>query len=105
MIRLISETANEFAAIAKGVLHVICRYLPIVVLAATLISGVVRGRTDLPADTSSIARLIRELGADQYVDREAANKALEAVGEPAWAALTEAAAKNADPEIRQRATR
>ena len=54
-------------------------------------------------DTSTrIARLIQQLGSDRYVDREAANKALEAIGAPALEALEKAARDSPDPEVRLR---
>jgi hypothetical protein len=56
---------------------------------------------DTPA-TPSLETLIGQLGADQFADREAAARALEARGEVAIPAL-QAAARHADPEVRQRA--
>jgi len=52
-----------------------------------------------------IARLIRQLGADEFAEREAASKRLEEIGKPALAALQEAAKKDADLEVRARAAR
>jgi len=45
-----------------------------------------------------ISARIKQLGADKYVDREAAQKALEEIGEPALEQLQDAT-KNEDPEI------
>ncbi len=55
--------------------------------------------TETPAE---LPRLIRDLGADDYEAREAATKALRAIGAPAKAALEQAAESN-DPEVRVRA--
>ncbi len=55
-----------------------------------------------PADAKTIAKLIEQLGSDSFEDREAAQKALAKIGEPALEAL-EKAAKNTDAEIRKRA--
>jgi uncharacterized protein (TIGR03067 family) len=52
-----------------------------------------------------VARLIAQLGADCFAQREAASKELEAIGEPALPALRKAAASSDDLEIRQRAKR
>ena len=54
-------------------------------------------------DDAEIARLVKQLGDDDFDQREAATKQLEAIGEPARAALHEAAAFSKDAEIRQRA--
>jgi hypothetical protein len=53
-----------------------------------------------PADR--MPRLIRQLGDDRYARREAASRELDAIGEPARAALTRAAA-DPDPEVGRRA--
>jgi hypothetical protein len=53
--------------------------------------------------TDRVARLIKQLGDDAFDTREAASKALEAIGEPALDALRKAAATNEDLEIRRRA--
>jgi HEAT repeats len=52
---------------------------------------------------SKIASLIKQLGDDEFVVREAASVALEAIGEPALDALREVAASTEDAEIRIRA--
>jgi RNA polymerase sigma factor (sigma-70 family) len=54
-------------------------------------------------DAARIERLIRQLGSSQFSEREAAGKALEAVGEPAYDALRAAAVASEDVEIRRRA--
>jgi WD40 repeat protein len=70
---------------------------------APLAGGAREGPGEKEADR--IAGLIRQLGDDQFARREAASRALEAVGEPALEALRKAAASSADPEVRQRASR
>jgi uncharacterized protein (TIGR03067 family) len=50
-----------------------------------------------------VARLIEQLGHDQFAKREEASKELDAIGEPALAALRKAGASRDDPEIRRRA--
>jgi hypothetical protein len=54
-------------------------------------------------DTARIARLIQQLGHEQFVQREAATKELVAIGELALAALRQAAASSDDPELVRRA--
>jgi WD40 repeat protein len=49
-----------------------------------------------------VARLIKQLGHDDFARREAANKRLAEIGEPALDALKSAAASD-DPEVRRRA--
>jgi hypothetical protein len=53
-------------------------------------------------DDKAIARLIEQLGSDTFEDREAAQKALDAIGAPALKALQEAS-KAGDAEVRKRA--
>jgi WD40 repeat protein len=52
-----------------------------------------------------IERLIRQLGHENFREREAASRRLLAIGAPAWDALRKAVAASDDPEIRQRAAR
>jgi hypothetical protein len=54
------------------------------------------------ASHEKIAALIAQLGHDRFAERAAATKALEAIGEPALAAVKQAA-KQGDPETRERA--
>jgi len=78
---------------------------------ALVIAGLsVTGRAEaLPAgpgravEADRVARLIRQLGDDVFVNREAAGRELSAIGDPALAALKAAAAGCDDPEIRIRA--
>jgi hypothetical protein len=58
---------------------------------------------DKGTTTDRVDRLIKQLGDDDFADREAASKELEALGEPALAALRKATASSADPEIQRRA--
>ncbi len=51
---------------------------------------------------AAIARLVQQLGADDFHAREQASKALAGYGEKARSALTEAAAKSGSPEVRWR---
>ncbi len=55
-------------------------------------------------DDAELASLVKQLGSDKFAKREEASKKLEAIGEPARAALKEAAASSADAEIRRRAS-
>jgi C-terminal peptidase prc len=55
-----------------------------------------------PTD-EQITRLVRQLGSRKFRQREAAERALEAVGERALDLLDDAAAKDPDPEVRRRA--
>ncbi len=50
-----------------------------------------------------VARLIGQLGSDDFARREAASKELTGIGEPALGALRKAAASSEDPEVRRRA--
>jgi uncharacterized protein (TIGR03067 family) len=62
-----------------------------------------RGNPDNGADAERVAKLIKQLGDAAFAKREAASKELEAIGEPALAALRKAAASDSDAEIRRRA--
>jgi len=53
-----------------------------------------------PPTDEVIGRLIRQLGNDEFEKSEEANKELETIGEPAFAALRKAAASSDDVEIR-----
>jgi hypothetical protein len=65
-------------------------------------AGVLRGDPAKGARPERIAGLVRQLGHDKLVKRQAASKELEAVGEPALDALGKAA-NDDDPEVRWRA--
>jgi hypothetical protein len=56
-----------------------------------------------PADAKTIAALIAQLGSENFQERQAATRSLEAIGRPALAALREAVLKNDDVELRRRA--
>ena len=75
-------------------------FVGIVLLTGAVASHADRGKE---ATTQRIARLIRQLGDDEFKKREAASQELKAIGAPALAALRQAAASDADPEIRTRA--
>ncbi|MCW8130893.1 MAG: terpene cyclase/mutase family protein [Planctomycetota bacterium] len=75
------------------------------VLAAVVASGVAGAQDEdrpTPQEAEQIPALIRQLGAEDFHDREAASKALDAC---AWKAVKEleAAAQSDDPEVRRRA--
>ncbi|MBI4587758.1 MAG: hypothetical protein HY725_02875 [Candidatus Rokubacteria bacterium] len=54
-------------------------------------------------DPEHVAQLVRDLGADSYEAREAAEKALVELGQDALEAVQAAAKGAADPEVRERA--
>lgn len=84
-----------------------------VALALLPVSQPAAGEPPVPAKTAAagrpdarlIAGLIRQLGSPQFAAREAAAKQLEDIGDPALAALREAARGGDDPEVRRRAER
>jgi WD40 repeat protein len=55
------------------------------------------------AEKTEVARLIRQLGHEDFFKREAASQSLKAMGEPVLEPLQEAGASSNDPEIRHRA--
>jgi uncharacterized protein (TIGR03067 family) len=61
------------------------------------------GKPPRHGEGDRIAGLIARLGDEDFATREAASKALEAVGEPALPALRQAAASSPDAEVRRRA--
>ncbi len=61
----------------------------------------VRGQADASAE--KVERLIKQLGAEGFRDREAAGEALKSIGGPALGPLRKAARGNPDPEVRRRA--
>jgi uncharacterized protein (TIGR03067 family) len=63
---------------------------------------VLRSDPGKATDTEQIARLIKQLGDDDFAKREAASRQLDAIGEPALPALRRAAASSDDPEVRRR---
>lgn len=72
-----------------------------------LLLGLMLGQHGWPAEPDSseaaarIARLIRQLGSDDFENREAASKALEKIGVPALKPLEEAL-QSTDAEVRRR---
>ena len=75
-----------------------------ILLVVTATAGLLRGEPGQDA-AETVATLIQLLGDDAYAKREAAGKRLEKWGEIALPPLRNAAATNADLEIRQRAAR
>jgi WD40 repeat protein len=59
--------------------------------------------TPAKAQPSSVERLIKQLGSNDFAEREAASRKLEEIGEPALEALQKAAAESSDGEVRRRA--
>ena len=55
-------------------------------------------RDDAAPDNRDVDRLIRQLGSDEFEEREAATRALKKVGKAALTALQRAAKENADAE-------
>ncbi|HEY7312221.1 MAG TPA: hypothetical protein VH643_22850 [Gemmataceae bacterium] len=75
------------------------RLLPISFL---LLAFAVQVRSE--ARPSEVERLIRRLGSDRFAQREAASKALDAIGEPALEALRKTREASDDAEVRRRAS-
>jgi uncharacterized protein (TIGR03067 family) len=67
-------------------------------------AGALRGDVGKETEADKIARLIRQLGDDEFAKREAASKELKAIGVAALVALRKADSSD-DPEIRSRAKR
>jgi uncharacterized protein (TIGR03067 family) len=74
-------------------------------IAMVVAVGTVNGQTDKETPANQIARLIEQLGNDDFAKRETASKELEAIGEPALSALRRAAVSSPDAEIQWRAER
>jgi hypothetical protein len=68
------------------------------------IVGVRAGKSRVASQAAGIARLIGQLGSVKFDEREAASKALAALGRPARQALTRAT-RSGDAEVRTRARR
>jgi hypothetical protein len=73
-------------------------------LGAFLVAGLPGFAQTAEPDPAHIERLVRYLGSDQFSEREAATKALDALGEAALPALRKAT-RGDDPEVRRRAAR
>src|SRR5262249_22622674 len=71
--------------------------LSLAAVAALALAAAGKGDTDGP----TIERLVRQLGSDEFAEREAASKRLAAVGEPALGALRKALGSD-DAEVRRR---
>jgi hypothetical protein len=77
------------------------------VLALSLFLGIATAlgqAPDKPELAARLQELIRELGAEEFGKREAANKGLVEIGGPALEALRQAAKESEDPEIQFRAS-
>src|SRR5262245_8692197 len=72
------------------------------VLALGVGTGSLWGGTAGDDSRPDVARLIRQLGDDEFLKREAASQELASIGEPAYDALRRAAATSEDVEIRRR---
>jgi hypothetical protein len=75
-------------------------------IGAGLVSWFVLAAGECPAaepEVGKIDALIEKLGSEKFPEREAASKALEAIGNPALAALRRAAIHSEDAETRRRA--
>jgi len=77
--------------------------LPVVLVGLTALIAL-PGKADevKKADAAKVAELIKQLGSENFDDRESATKALDAIGEPALEALKKAA-KSDDAETQKRA--
>jgi hypothetical protein len=53
------------------------------------------------AEPAEVERLIRQLGGDSFAEREAASRALAAIGEPVLETLRKAAREDRDTEVRR----
>jgi uncharacterized protein (TIGR03067 family) len=81
-----------------------CAFVAMVVaILLTAEAGTPRAGAGTGTQSERIARLIQQLGDDDFAQRDAASKELDAIGEPAVAALRQVAASSADAEIRRRA--
>jgi hypothetical protein len=69
----------------------------------TVQAATLRGDSGKEIQNERIARLIKQLGDDAFAKRQAASKELDAIGQPAVAALRKAAESSGDVEIRRRA--
>ncbi len=77
----------------------------VAVLILTAEAANLRAGPGKETEAERIARLVKQLGDDDFAKREAASKELDGIGEPALPALRKAAASSDDPEIRRRAER
>lgn len=74
-------------------------------LAGAAVAGLVAADAPAKLDPQHLAALIKQLGHEEFLDREAASRELEAAGEQALPALRGAAATDGSPEVRLRAER
>jgi WD40 repeat protein len=80
-------------------------FLLAIAFLAFLLSRILACDDAKKATPEEIERLIKQLGDDDFEQREAAKKALESIGEPALGALRRAETESSDAEVRARAER
>jgi uncharacterized protein (TIGR03067 family) len=80
------------------------RLLPFISVFLLAVAGVLPGGPGGEGETDRVARLVKQLGHKDFAKREAATRELDALGEPAVAALRKALS-DGDPEVRRRAER
>jgi uncharacterized protein (TIGR03067 family) len=81
-----------------------CLFLGVVVGILLVAQGATLGAdSGKKKEAEKIARLVAQLGDDDFEKREAASKKLDSIGEPAVSALRKAVATSPDTEIRRRA--
>src|SRR5262249_48277737 len=90
------------ASVTEGVMRSYAVVVVIFGIVLTAQSGTLRGDPGKETEAEKIARLVKQLGDHAFAKREAASKELDAIGEPAVAALHKAASSD-DLEIRRRA--
>jgi WD40 repeat protein len=78
----------------------LCLTACLIVVAASSSSA-----ADVKSESEQLTILLRQLGDKRYAKREAASKALEAIGEPAWYPLRKLVRTTSDLEVRRRAAR
>jgi formylglycine-generating enzyme required for sulfatase activity len=83
----------------------LARALACILLGTLVAAGLLHAEPDAEAEKKRVADLIRKLNHEEYTQREAAGKELQAAGEPALPALQKAAASDESPEVRGRAQR
>ncbi len=79
------------------------RWLLALACPVLLWQAVAGGEDAKTAPPAEIERLIKQLGSDQFDQREAASRALEAIGEPGREALLKAVGRGEDAEVQRRA--
>src|SRR5947209_18683182 len=80
------------------------RHALFLLLVGLLTAGPLLRLPAAPPSAGEVERLIRQLGSPSVTEREAADRRLDAIGEPALGALGMAADTSTDAEIRRRST-